>query len=803
MQAASQEDELRVSDTQAKREKLSVLNLAANDILDAVPIAMLLAERHSGAVYDLNKAFSGHFGYSRSDCVGKPLSELGIWHERVARDTVQSWLHAEAFPQTMLTRVQTAACSDGWVRCTVTAITLYEQPYLLLTFEDMTELVEEQAALQRALLQERTRLGELQQLVQVGFWEYNLKSGKIWWSPIIFKWFGLSPEAGTPSYEEFLSLHTPESAKRLKEAVERALQTGAPYRLELEAIVAGEPFHYIGAGEVECDASGKPIRLFGTVQNITERKKLEKSLKESKALLEAIIDTAAIGICVTDEEGKFVLVNPAYCHTYGYSEEELLGKHFSLVIPDEEKLKASNIHSAFIAGDPHSSGEWRLVHKDGRLLDIYVKAGLLIREDGRRFKVTKVEDITERKRAAKRLREAEEALLQSQKMEAVGTLASGIAHDFNNLLGGILGNVKLLYRRVNLSDERVHTPLRRIEEAANRAAKLTAQLLGFARKGKYQSAPFSSKQALLRVLDIFAATIDRRIRIKTQFAPHLPPITGDQNQIEQVFLNILVNAADAVMLTLKEKKTGEIRVSAELCTLTEAESRKLELLPDRKYVRISISDTGTGIPEEVLPRIFDPFFTTKEVGKGTGLGLAMVYGIMKNHEGAVAVETEEGVGTTFHLYFPTDLSREEKYTSPTVYEFQPSMKATKKKYKVLVIEDEEMLREMLAEMLTEVGIEAVFGIDGEDGLAQYRAHQGEIDLILLDMNMPNMSGEAVYNELRQYPNLPPVVVVTGYASDDMLESLQEKGVQKVVLKPYDVEQLTKDVLALLEEHSVK
>ncbi|MDW8466783.1 MAG: PAS domain S-box protein [Chloroherpetonaceae bacterium] len=771
--------------------------------LQAYPQPALLLHAETALVLDLNDAFCTLIGFSRDALLGNSLPELGFWKNPEQLDTLLAQLHTAASPCKLRTALLSHTGIERWVSCTAAALRDGNATYFLFLFEDITELLQEHAALQKELLQVQKKLLELQQLSQVGFWEYDLRTGKISWSPVIFEWFGLSPESGEPDYERFLAAHLPDSAARLRQAVERAIQTGEPYRLELEAHHSGRTFCYIGAGEVERDETGQPTKLFGTAQNITERKQLEKSLRESKALLESIIDTAAIGICVTDEEGRYVLVNPAYCRTYGYSEEELLGKHFSLVIPDEDKLKASNTHSAFIAGDPHSSGEWRLLHKDGRLLDIYVNARLLVREDGRRFKVTTVEDITERKRAAKRLKEAEEALMQSQKMEAIGTLASGIAHDFNNLLGGILGNVKLLYRRTDPSDEYLQIPLRRIESAAHRAAKLTSQLLGFARKGKYQSVAFNGVHAMERVLDILSHTIDRRIHISTHFAPHLPPIVGDQNQIEQVFLNVLVNAVDAIQATLKERKKGEIRIHAALYVPTDADARKWELSPSRKYIRFSISDTGTGIPEEVLPRIFDPFFTTKEVGKGTGLGLSMAYGIMKSHHGSIAVETALGTGTTFHLYFPTDLAADEEPAAPTttIHHFQPKLTMAEKKHKILVIEDEEMLREMLSEVFTELGIEVVIGTNGEDGLHQFNAHHGQFDLILLNMNMPQMDGEAVYDELLKYPDLPPVIILTGYANEEVLSRLQEKGVHRIITKPYDIDELTAAVLELLAARS--
>lgn len=880
---------------------------------------MLVSDFKTGEILAANDAFLKLSGYARKELLGKTTIALSLWKDSAMRDLSLRSFGKGLKCVEVITTLLTKSGVERAVSAKVSVFSREGKRYALKAFQTLPQTEAEK----RALSEERKYVSEMRQFSKTGSWEYDVATGKITWSPEVFELYGFPAGVPEPDYPTLLSFYASHSATLLQDAVSRALATGEPYQLELEARVSNKTkFHFCAgyalrdergnvvkllgfaqdvterkemeravqesearfrslieyapvgiaiaspegqliqsnaalqnllgysaeelqqlsvadithpadcesekslieevlsgrrdnydivkrclrkdgsevwvnlASTVVRDSAGRALYGIGVVQNITAIKELEKSLRESRELFESVVNTAAIGICVTDEQGRYVLVNPAYCKTYGYSKDELIGKHFSMVIPTEDQLKAANTHSAFISGDPNSSGEWRLLHKDGRLLNIYVTAGLLVREDGKRFKVTTVEDITERKRAAEKLRETEEALRQSQKMEAVGVLASGIAHDFNNILGGILGNVKLLYRRLQNSDEQIMTPIARIELSVNRAAKLIQQLLGFVRKGKYQSIAFDPQAAIRSVMEILSQSLDRRITLKANLAPNLPQIIGDPNQIEQVFLNLLVNAADAIAPKLKQGHKGNITVSADLVSLPEKKLSLLELAPRKTYLRISFSDNGAGIPPEIQSRIFDPFFTTKEVGKGTGLGLSMVYGTVKNHQGAIEFETALGEGTTFHLYFPP--ARNYEPAEEAAPNIQPFTRVMTKRHTILLIEDEEILRSMIEEVFGEANFDVVSAIDGEDGLAKFEARYPNIDLVLLDMNMPNMNGERVYEELLKYPKLPPVIIVTGYADDVVMQSLRERGVSEFVMKPYDVDDLLRRVCEMLE-----
>ncbi len=762
---------------------------------------MLVSDLQMGKVLAANPAFIEFSGYQLEELLGEPPPAL--WDTHDAYLSAARTLHSSPSSQLCI-GLMTKSGSKYIATLSLSVLKLGRKKYALTTVLDVLPFAVLDAATPSLPFQPKSDAAfhSFMMHAPIGFCKLSLQGTFLHTNAALQRMLGYS-------------------AKELSQLCLQDISHPADYELEtafLDKVRAGEKqtyslikrfLHKDGhsvwvnfSAIVMQDTQGQERYMIGAVQDVTVLKQLEKSLRESRELFESVINTAAIGICVTDEEGRYVLVNPAYCATYGYSKEELLGKHFSMVIPTEDQLRATETHSAFIAGDPNSSGEWRLRHKDGRLLDIYVTAGLWVREDGRRFKVTTVEDITERKRTAQKLKEIEAALQQSQKMEAIGVLASGIAHDFNNILGGILGNVKLLYRYLPHASEQILTPIQRIELSAQRAAKMIQNLLSFVRKGKLLSVPFSAVDAINHVVQILQPSIDRRITLQTHFAPKLPNLIGDPNQIEQVFLNLLVNAIDAIAPKLQAGHKGNITITAETVALPEEKIKALELPPHRSYLHLSFSDNGIGIPEDIQSRIFDPFFTTKEVGKGTGLGLSMVIGAVKSHQGAVTFETAVGEGTTFHLYFPpADAAERQAFASSMPNVFR---KVMKKRYTILIVEDEEFLRQMLYEVFSEANFHVLCAVDGEDGLAQFRTYYPNIDFVVLDMNMPNLNGEHVCKALsEQYPKLPPIIVTTGYVADDVVQRLYSYGIYDLVMKPYDVDVLLQQVCEILEPPAMR
>ncbi len=402
-------------------------------------------------------------------------------------------------------------------------------------------------------------------------------------------------------------------------------------------------------------------------------------------------------------------------------------------------------------------------------------------------------DITEQKRLEAEKEALYEQLLQSQKMESIGVLASGIAHEFNNIIAGILGFASLLKKDVAgnpIGEKRIA----QIEAASQRAATIVKQMLGFARKGKLQVQPTDLRDCVRSVISMVEPTLDKRIRITSDFQvdEDSSVIQGDKGQLEQVILNLAVNARDAVMEKLSQMAPAEISFTLTCEPLPKSLSVELPSVT-APFVCLTVRDTGIGIPKDIQERIFEPFFTTKEVGKGTGLGLSMVYGIVKNHQAFIAVESEVGIGTAFQLYFPLSKERAiQKWGTDT-----PGMIGATTGT-ILVVDDEPFIREILTELLEKNGYLVYVASNGKEGLALFKAHQDEIDLAILDKNMPELDGEALLLQLHMLrPNLR-VILVTGSLENEVLDALEQKGAYRVFTKPFELMQLLAAVASALQ-----
>ncbi len=380
-----------------------------------------------------------------------------------------------------------------------------------------------------------------------------------------------------------------------------------------------------------------------------------------------------------------------------------------------------------------------------------------------------------RRRAEADKSSLEEQLRQSQKMEAVGTLAGGIAHDFNNLLTGILGYADLL-RGGSLSPAQTEKAATVIERAARRAAELTQQLLGFARKGKYQNIPVDLHATIAEVVSLLGRTLDKNIEIESALSADEPFVLGDPVQIQQVILNLSVNARDAM------EGGGTLSFITDRVKLsTRSPSDPEDTSHD--FIRMSVADTGCGIPEEVQPRIFEPFFTTKEQGKGTGMGLSMVYGIVKNHGGSICVSSEAGKGTRFEILWPA-------VNRPSlVVEDPEDTVRTRAGNTVMLVDDEELVRQVATTMLETLGYRVITACDGAEAVERFRDIGDEIDVVILDMAMPRLGGRDCFLELKKIRPDVRAILSTGYALDEVTQSVLDEGMAGFAQKPYVLDHL--------------
>ncbi len=513
------------------------------------------------------------------------------------------------------------------------------------------------------------------------------------------------------------------------------------------------------------DGNNNVVSIVGVGRDITDRKSAEEEYQ-------TIVRTAMDGFWFLDMQGHILDVNDAFCHLIGYSRDELL----NMSIPDIEAVEKSEEtakHIQKIKEVGRDRFETRHRCKDGAIVDVEISVNYMPTDEGRLFVF--VRDITERKKL-------EEEHQRATKLESLGTLAGGIAHDFNNLLTGILGNISLAKRYVE-PDSKASVRLGEAEKASIRARDLTQQLLTFSRGG----APIKKLASIGKLL-ADATTFALRgtnIRPEFSFAPRTRPVDIDEGQINQVLTNLIINACDAM------PQGGTLQVGAR--NLLAKEARSLKLTPGH-YIEVTVSDQGVGIPPEHIDRIFEPYFTTKT--KGSGLGLATVYSIIKNHDGHITVESEVGKGTTFYIYLPAA-----KGPLTTTAEI-PADVPIAGRGKILVMDDEDIIREFLYHELTDVGYEVTITSDGTQAIQEHKKAKNKgapFDAVILDLTVSGgMGGKEAIKQLREIDPKVRAIASSGYATDPIMSNHRKYGFRAVVAKPYRVDELEKTLQGVLK-----
>jgi signal transduction histidine kinase/ActR/RegA family two-component response regulator len=388
------------------------------------------------------------------------------------------------------------------------------------------------------------------------------------------------------------------------------------------------------------------------------------------------------------------------------------------------------------------------------------------------------EELEERKRAQAESEKLRDQFVHAQRMDAVGTLAAGLAHDMNNILGGILAFAEVLH--MEAKDTEVKADLARIKQEAERGAQLTRSLLAFSRRGQYRKRSILLHSVLDDMMPLLSRTLGKNIQIARIEGPPTI-IEADSAQLGQVILNLCLNAADAM---------GGIGVVTISTAEVDLEDKQVDSLPAGRYAKLSVKDTGMGMDAQTKQRAFEPFFTTKPVGKGTGLGLAMVIGAVQAHGGAIVIDTEPKKGTTMTLYFPTSEA------SPSLPVSESATAPRAKRGLVLVVDDEPVVRQATARLVEQLGLSVVTAVDGEQAVQIYKQRQKDIVLVLLDMVMPRLPGPECYRELRKLGNTP-VLLVSGFAADLAAQDLLATGADGFIEKPYSRDQLAKEIDRLL------
>jgi PAS domain S-box-containing protein len=503
-------------------------------------------------------------------------------------------------------------------------------------------------------------------------------------------------------------------------------------------------------------------------------------LKNSARDWERTFDSVSDVIVILDREGRIIRMNRAAKTMLDTEYSEGIGRSVVDLLKGARIVSKPPENGDTAAQEP---GFLLEMDKSGNRYMLEVTMTPLLEESDRGTGTVLVaKDITSKVQGQEEKRRLEIQLQQAQKMEAIGTLAGGIAHNFNNLLMGIQGNASLLLLDT-APDLAHHQRAKNIEKLVQSGARLTTQLLGYAREGKFQSRPLSLNHPIRETSETFAMA-RKDIRVHQDLRDDLSSVLADQGQIEQVLMNLYVNAADAM------PKGGTLSLSTENFTQRGYSGRAYEVKPG-EYVLLTVKDTGTGMDRKTLERIFDPFFTTKAVGKGTGLGLASVYGIIKAHGGYIDVESEMGKGAVFRIYLPACGQ------APAARERDPSSRMTQGHEKVLLVDDEEMVLDIGEKILMRMGYRVSVARSGKEAIEVYNQESDSIDLVLLDMIMPDMCGGETFDHLKQINPGVKVLLSSGYSIDGQAGEILRRGCQGFIQKPFNIGQLSQKIRDVL------
>lgn len=520
-----------------------------------------------------------------------------------------------------------------------------------------------------------------------------------------------------------------------------------------------------------------------TVTDLTELKEKEEALQKSEMMYRDLVTSMNEGLAITDEMGNCTFVNPKFCEMMEYSAEELTSMKNKDNLDEQSRLILKNEPTELATGKA-SKYEIAYITKSGKKLPVLLSVSPIIIDGVYKGARSVITDITA-------FKEMENKLLQAQKMEAIGVLAGGVAHDFNNILQTISGytQILLLSKKSGAPD---FNDLKAIEESAQKASSLTKQLLVFARKSESNLKPIDLNREVNKISDILSRTLPKMIEIELSLVENLKTVNADSVQIEQIIMNIGLNAAQAM------PDGGKLIIETRNINSYEKKAIPDLGLNHEKYVLLSISDTGIGMDEETQKHIFEPFFTTKGA-YGTGLGLAMVYGLVKNHKGHLTCRSNPGYGTVFTIYFPVI------ETLPA----EPNIKMIEEKElnrgneTILLVDDEEPLRRLGHELLNRQGFNVIVAESGERAIEIYKKKKGTIDLVILDVSMPGMGGYLCFEELKRITPHVKVIIVTGYSDDGKVKEIIKSGAAGFVGKPYRLTNILNKIREILDIKTAK
>ncbi len=644
----------------------------------------------------------------------------------------------------------------------------------LIGFTSLIADITERTAVEVSLRWSEERFELAVAAANEGLWDKNLQTRTEYWAPRFFALIGYEVGEIEPSDASFRALLHPDDRPRIQAAMDDHLEGRTPkYEVEYRFRTKTGEYRWFRSRAAAIRAeTGTAVRLIGfitDITDITDQRQLQATLRETQQILDSTPDPTVI----VNDVGNIVFAN-SKATGFGYLREELLGKPITTLIPEFVMPKSRTAFSADVV-------ELLGRRSDGSEFPVEVSLSP-IETDSETLVAAAIRDISDRK-------QLEASLRQAQKVESLGILAGGIAHDFNNLLMGVLGHADVALLKSHAGSP-VGDELHNISSAAMRAADLTRQMLAYAGQGKFMVEALNLSRLVEEIGNLLEVSISTNVDLKYSFADELPAIEADASQIQQVIMNLIMNASEAI-----EGRAGTITVSTSAIQVDRhylAGAYLNDELPDGAYVCLEVADNGCGMDAEIQRKIFDPFFTTKFAGRG--LGLAAVLGIIRGHHGALKISSQPGVGSTFKALFPAVMSgtTAQVITRDRVDEWRGTGT-------ILVVDDEEAVRLAAKAMIETCGMTVATADGGQAALDIFRDRGDEIVAVLLDLTMPHMDGEETFRELRRInPNIN-VILSSGFDEQETTSRFAGSGLAAFIHKPYGLRQLIAKLREVLDE----
>jgi two-component system, cell cycle sensor histidine kinase and response regulator CckA len=682
-----------------------------------------------------------------------------------------------------------------------------------------------------ALRESESRLRVAMAAGQMGAWEWNLATNRVSWSSSLETIHGLTPGTFGGNFDDFKRDIHPEDLALVSAEIEKTLATRGDYHVIYRIKRPDGLVRWVeGFGHVLVGANGQSERLAGVCMEITERKHAEESLRAKEAQVRLITDTAPVMLAQCSRDERFRFVNRTYAEHLGLAPEQIVGKSITEILGKDASEALRPYIQRVLNGE---AVEYEIEITYETIGPRFMHLAYVPEKDvfGNVIGwVSAISDITDRKQTEEMLRQAkdelarsnedlekrvqyrtaelqlanaalsqqreeerrlEQQLRQAQKMESIGTLAGGIAHDFNNILNIIKGYASLL-RNEGSGDEELTESLDIIDEAIERGASTVRQLLAVAKESAVRFEQVNLNDALRKLKALLSGTLPRTIDIGLDLDPGLSSVLADPNQINQVLLNICLNARDAM------PEGGDLLLKTATMPGTELRAHFQNAM-DGSYACITVKDTGFGMDTAIRGRIFEPFFTTKEQGQGTGLGLSVAYGIVTSHGGFIDVNSEPGRGTTFRIYLPLSDGRASGVGLNELRDAPETEPAEMKGNVVLFVEDEIRQLELMRRSLERVGYRVLVAMDGVEAVEIFLRHKEEISVVVLDLGLPKLSGWEAFQKMKKAdPSLKPILA-SGYISHDMESAMAEGEISALLMKPYRPDEILEKVsLAVLQ-----